>query len=333
MRAAPIILFVLAVPVAAQAASAEPVAVRLQLDASPECATREELIARVRARSDRIRFEDAAPIAVHAQLAPRPGTRGITGELSVAQPDGRATSRRLVARSCEQATDGLALILVLALDPAALTAGPAPAPPKPPPVARAAPPPVPVAPPPATAVAPPAPPTGARPAGAVEAGARLLFGPAPRPMPALTLAARVTRDRAGLLSPALILSFIHAWSGALTEPGGTATFQLEAAQLDACALRLVVRALEVRGCASGFAGRLAAAGSNTYSPASARRPLAAAGASLLVDAALTRRLQVGGRLEADGALIRDQFSFSPSVFYRAAALIVSAGISVGLRFP
>jgi hypothetical protein len=239
------------------------------------------------------------------------------------QPNGTESVRRILAPSCEQASDALALVMVLALDPAALSASPPP--PPPPPESRPPPP----APPPPPA-APPIP--AARTGWGVEAGVRAIRGPAPRAMPAAAVAARVTRDRPGLWSPALVLSVLHAASGDLGEPGGTAAFTLDGATLDACPLRVAASIFEARPCASLLAARLAAAGSNTYAPASARRPVVATGAALLLGAAVTTHLDVAARLEADASWIRDTFAFSPAEFHRTAPLTLAAGLAIGLRF-
>ncbi len=81
-----------------------------------------------------------------------------------------------------------------------------------------------------------------------------------------------------------------------------------------------------------LAGRLEATGSNTYAPASASRPFAAGGASLLLGVGLGPRLMLGARFEAVASWIRDAYAFSPTVFHRAAALTVAGGLSLGLRF-
>lgn len=321
VRAAPVTLFLLAA-LQAGPLRAAPVGVRLSLQASPTCTTREELMARVRARSDRIQLDDAADTVVRAAVAPLAGQRAVAGELWVEQPDGRATQRRIRAPSCEQAADALALVLVLALDPSAVIATPGP-PPAPRPISppRAAP----------AVTAPPAPDTPHT-VWAIDAGGWVVQGPAPRLMPGVALGALVARDGAGLWSPALALSWLHAGSGELAEPGGTAAFTLEAAILDLCPVRLARGRVEARGCASALVGRLAAAGSNTYAPAAAQRPFAATGVGLRVAVALPHRLQLGGRLEAGAPWQRDAFAFSPTVFHRAAAVTLAAGLSLGVRF-
>lgn len=322
VRAAPVILFLLAA-LQASPLRAEPVGVRLELQASPSCTTREELMARVRARSDRIQLDDAARTVVRASVTPAAGQRTVAGELSVEQPDGRATQRRIRAPSCEQAADALALVLVLALDPSAVIAPPRPEPPL---IPR------PPALPPVTARPALAAPASARTGGSIEAGGWVVVGPAPRLMPAVALGGLVGRDRAGLWSPALALSWLHAGSGELAEPGGSAAFRLDVAIVDLCPVRIARWQVEARACASALLGRLAAAGSNTYAPASAQRPFAATGAGLRLAVALPGHLQLGGHLEIDAPWQRDAFAFSPTVFHRAAAVTLAAGLSVGVRF-
>jgi hypothetical protein len=106
------------------AAPGEPAATaaRLEVQALPDCTTREELAARVAARSHRIHFDDeAAGPTVRAVIAPAP-RGGAVGELVIVQPDGRSSSRRLSAASCAEATDAIALIIALTLDPLSATA-------------------------------------------------------------------------------------------------------------------------------------------------------------------------------------------------------------------
>ena len=103
----------------AAAASAELAAAsaRLEVQALPDCTTREELAARVTARSRRIHLDDepAAGPTIRAVIAH--GPHGAVGELVIVQPDGRTSSRRLSAASCAEATDAIALIIALTLDP------------------------------------------------------------------------------------------------------------------------------------------------------------------------------------------------------------------------
>jgi hypothetical protein len=115
---------------AARAARAEgdPIAsARLEVQALPDCTSREELMARVAARSRRIHFVDdeSAGRSIRAVIGPgaRPGA--FVGMLVIATPDGKSATRRISAPSCAEATDALALIIALTLDPAAAVTAPA----------------------------------------------------------------------------------------------------------------------------------------------------------------------------------------------------------------
>ena len=322
---------------AADAAATQPVAVstgsrviaHLDVDAPPDCTTREELASRVAARSSRIRFDQTGEVAVRVTIARLPGGRTVAGELTITRPGAPAAVRRLTAQSCDQASDGLALVIALALDPDSPETAAASEPPIAPSPAVVKP----------TPAAPPRPAStpstilGARTVWGAEAGAEAIVGPAPRVMPGIRVGARVTRDRTGSAwSPALVLSVVHAWTGELGQPGGTAAFTLDAANLDACPVRLSGLGWEANACGSLLVGRLEAAGSNTYAPASASRPFAAGGASLLMAIGLGPHLLLGARFEAAASWIRDTYAFSPIVFHRAAALTLAGGLWLGLRF-
>jgi hypothetical protein len=332
---------------AAPAAEAELAVARLEVTARAECATREELVARVAARSRRIRFVEEAGVepAVHASIEAAP-RGGAVGALEITGAQGTTALRRISGPSCAQVTDALALIITLTLDPTAAIEPAPPAPvPAPPPAPAPAPAPPPPPPPP-PAVAPPVPAESAQPAEppravpraarvrfGAGAAAELVFGAAPRALPGFSLHALAALDRDGLWSPALILWGTHAWTDSLVEPGGTASFTLDAATLDACALRLRLAPVEARACATGMVGRLVASGSNTYVPASAARPYAAAGGALLVAVDVGSFFVVAGRFGAGASLVRDSFEFSPAVFHRTAAVTLAGSLGMGVRFP
>src|SRR5271170_6526402 len=70
-------------------------AARLEVQALPDCATREALVARVAARSSRIHWAaDAAGPTLRAAVARAPHA-GAVAELTIVQPDGTISSRRL----------------------------------------------------------------------------------------------------------------------------------------------------------------------------------------------------------------------------------------------
>jgi len=120
MKLGTALLMALLLPIAAGTAQATPSTtatnVRLEVLGSSTCITREELASRVLARSPRIRFVDESTLSVQASVEmPRPGT--VVADLVIASADGNRSPRRVVVRSCAEATDALALIITVTLDP------------------------------------------------------------------------------------------------------------------------------------------------------------------------------------------------------------------------
>jgi hypothetical protein len=338
-------LLVAALLVAAPAAvRAEGSTARLDVDASPSCSTRDELMARVAARSTRIRFvTDGAGIPFMTARI-EAGTKGNTvAELTVVEPDGRRFTRRLEAPSCAAATDALALVVAITLDPGA-AAGAAPASPD----AKAAAPIVTVDPS-ATARTAEATVAGdghlagndageAAAAGSqsrltLGAAGEVVTGPAPAAMPGIALDLQAALDRASIWSPAAILTLSHVWSADLSEPAGRAAFTLDLLGLDACPVRVVLLRLEARGCVAGSVGRLAARGSNTYDPRSVSRPFATAGGAVRLTLPVAWRVEARARFGVGAALWRDAFEFTPDVFHRVASVTLVGDLGIGVRFP
>jgi hypothetical protein len=343
--------FALLVLLPAAAAHAQAPAARLDVDANPACSSRDELVARVAARSTRIRFvNDGAGVpslAARIDVGPR---GGVIAELIVVEPDGRRFSRRLEAPSCAAATDALALVVAITLDPSVATGDGSKAPPPPDTATPAAgtpagtpgpappPPPPPAAGPEAgtaqtaapQAAATPGPASGYLTAG-VSGGA--IQGPAPTLMAGLGLEVQAGLERGSVLSPALMLSLTHAWSGDVIESDGTAAFSMDLVALDICPARVVLLRLEARACAAGSFGRLAAHGSNTFDPTSVVRPFATAGGAARLAVPFGARIQVGVRLGAGATLWRDAFEFTPKVFHRAASVTLVGDVGIGVRFP
>jgi hypothetical protein len=333
------LLTALALP--ASAVAAQPPALQLQVDASPDCTTREELMSRVTARTSRITFAGPGEAVdrISVRVVVTTGTRAVWGDLTITEPGSSPAVRRLSAPSCEQLTDAVALVIALAFDPgAAATPSESAAPPpaiETPPEAARPPPPAPPAPPPIAAPVAARGPEPARPGHlrlGAAAGAQVLFGPAPHPMPGVTVDVTLGWDRPSVWSPAARLSAGLAWSGALHETGGDAAFSLDTLTLDACPMRLSPGKLEVLACATGTLGRLGAAGSQTFDQASAVRPFAAAGGAAVVTLRVGQALEVAVRGSAGASWIRDAFAFAPNVFYRGAPLFLTAGLTGGVRF-
>ena len=334
----------------ATAAPASVAPARLEVEALPACSTRDELVARVVARSTRIRFVNDASRVPDLTARLEIGAKGVVvAELLVVEPDGRKFQRRIEAPSCAAATDALALVIAITLDPSANTgevspggttdaanaaSPPAEAPPR---AQEAAP---------AVASLPPSPARAAdvdtvaadgSPAGAfrftVGVGAEAVAGPAPVAMPGPAVELQAGYERTSILSPALVLTFAHLWSDPLNEGAGTARFALDWAGLDACPVRLAVARIEVRACAAASFGRLTAEGSETYDPRAVARPFATAGGAARLSLLLPLHLEVRARFGAGATLWRDAFQFRPDVFHRVASVTLVGDVGIGVRFP
>jgi hypothetical protein len=340
--------------------------VHLELSAAPDCATDAELIARVAARSTRIHFgpSGTGTFELRVEIAPGPNDAQL-GRLSLIDPSGRRSNRRLTAPTCAETVDAVALVAVISLDPSYAPSGDAPAardlaadgqvaPPAgnqpdgdraevSTPARRASEraaadrPPVPAGVGPAhvegdaeTAAPPPI--SARRHLGAGVAG-QLISGPAPHPMPAVAVHLFAALDRPSIWSPALRLTVQHGWQNGVDEPGGTADFALDTVALDLCFLRLSVAAVDLRGCATATAGRLSASGSDTFSPASQARPFLAAGGTAILEIALGRWVTMAGSVGAADTPIHDAFEFSPVIFHRVSATTLTFDLGMGVRFP
>lgn len=318
--------------------------VRLELRAPRDCTSRADLAARIAARSSHIEVVDGAAISAHVDVgSPRSGS--VVADLVLTSPGVEQSSRRVVARSCAEVADGVALIIAVTLDPNLRaqpasgngpgdghTARPLAKPMESPPIPAPVPPP---AAPPAemkTVATPALAPHSAqrRELGASAAG-QAIFGPAPSAMPGIALYLLAGLDREGPWAPALIVGATHAWRSDLAETGGSASFTLEAGSLDACPVRLRWWRLTARPCASGLIGRLATQGSNTRQQASAARPFGAASAVLW--AGFGSPIEVTARLGIGVTLLRDSYEFATNIFYRAEAITISASIGVGVHWP
>jgi hypothetical protein len=150
-------------------------------------------------------------------------------------------------------------------------------------------------------------------------------------MPCIAVYAVHARDRAALWSPAVAVGAFHAWRSDLAEPGGKAAFALDAATIDACALRVRASVVNVRACAAVLFGRLSASGSNTDDAASFGRLFAAAGAVGVLTVDLGSRAELSARIGTGLTLWRDSFEFATTPFHTASRLTTSAGIGVGFR--
>jgi len=303
----------------------------VSVDADPACATRADLIARVQARSPRVKFDEQnGEIRIRAQFSASPaGT--IAGAVQLAAAGAKPSLRRVLANSCDEASDAVALIIAVTLDPTAAASanGTADAEAAPADVRRPP---------------PPKPQTGRRNAEPAKTEARgqtlgvqlagqAFVGPAPSVMPGVALYATVGIDRPALWSPAVLLGVTHAWRTDIGAVGGTAAFKLDAASFDACPWRLRLGQIDARPCASALIGRLRAVGSETRNAASEiARPFWVVGGAAVLSAELPWLLEVSARLAVGANLVRDSFEFTPIVFHEVSAVTTAASVGLGLRW-
>jgi len=351
---------------ASGASSATPatVAARLEVHAAEDCTTQNDIAARVVVRSPGVRFtNDASGLTFRAEVtATRAG--GVAGELVIAGPGSKASTRRIAARSCTEVADAVALIIAVALDSTspseteaayegmAMSGDAGSPPPTPGSSPAAVPAPAAVAAPSQGATERPdssaprgtsstANPSDSSSPGSFDGARRRFgldvelgswFGPAPSVMPGVTVLAMAAIERDALWSPALIVGATHAWTSGQAEPGGTASFTLDVASLDACALAVRIPAVTARACGSASVGLMSASGTETRSPAAFVRPFVVAGATIHVTANLGSIFVLSARLMAGITPIRDSYEFTPVVFYQAAPMTASASLGFGARW-
>jgi hypothetical protein len=341
--------------------------VRIDVRAAPSCTSRSELVARVLERAPRIQFvEDDSSGRVQADFTElRNGD--VAGTVVLVRPDATPSTRRVVARSCSQAADAIALIIAVSFDPesvssatasngeASATSASTPAAAK----ARTndddrpgAKPQSPagepstqserVNPPEAasgragaeeldTATAEPASARARRFSFGAHVAAQTVFGPAPAVLPGVSLYGLVELGGDSIWWPALLIGVMHAWRAGFEEPGGDASFLLDAATLDLCPVKFEASRLHVRACGSALFGRLSVEGSSTRNPAGAlSRPFALAGGAAIVALRLDSRVELTARLALGSTLVRDSFEFTPVVFHTVSPVTVLASVGIGL---
>jgi hypothetical protein len=347
----------------ADVSGAGPTRLQLAVHAAPECTSRRDLATRIAERSPRIEVVDEAPVSAEVTVTSRrPGK--VAADLVLGVGGAVQPARRVMARTCPEVADGVALIIAVTLDPSLRRGPPAaadergvapseapgpagsggataasgeqkPAPLSPPAPKPADHPPAPPAPPEGTATRSPPPPDVAPPMprrhefGAYLAGQTVL-GPAPAIMPGIAVYAMAALERQGPWSPALVFGATRVWRADLSETGGTASFTLDAVSLDACPLQLRWTGLTARPCASALLGRLTTRGSNATPALSATRPFAVAGA--VIGAGFGSKVEVSARLAVGLTLIRDSYEFGTAVFHRADPITVSASVGLGAHW-
>jgi hypothetical protein len=92
----------------------------LEIAAAQDCATVASIATRVAKRSARIEFVDTGPglPILRGKIERVSGANsGVSVELTVVQPTGQTARRKLIAPTCEQGAEALALLITLTLDP------------------------------------------------------------------------------------------------------------------------------------------------------------------------------------------------------------------------
>lgn len=348
-------VYAAAIGIAAAAPEIPIASAQLEVDANPGCTTRADVVARVRARSPRVRFIDnGGALAIRAQFSTTQ-SGAVAGDITLASPGAKSSVRHVVARSCSEAADAVALIIAVTLDPTSVEQHERAATTEATPAASSAGNatesanedttsaqtpstlaqnrPLPASP----AAGPPGANEAARSRGRGTYGAELaaqsFLGPAPGVMPGVALYATAAIDRPAIWSPAVTLGVSHAWRTGIEERGGTASFTLDATSFDACPVRFRLGSIHARPCGSVLIGRLSARGTDTHNPASERaRPFWVVGGAAILTADLTWPLEVSARFAVGANLLRDSFEFAPVVFHTVPAITASASLGLGVRW-
>jgi hypothetical protein len=328
-------------------------AAHLHVESSPSCASRGDLIARVLSRAPHVRFvEDDAALYVRVKVdATQPSA--VVSEVTLARGGEQPSTRRVVAASCTEASDAIAVIIAIAIAKSASgldsgeggstaapadTAGRTDAARRVNPAGASA-----AGQTPArkdSAAVPdgfattPSSGLGSRPRFALQLAGQSFVAPAPGVMLGVGAYAMAGLDTASTWSPALVLGAARAWRTGVEARGGTASFTLDAVMLDVCALRFAFASVETRLCASVLGGRLSAEGSNTLNaPGVVARPFWVVGGSALFTRGVGAHFEVSARLAVGVNLVRDEFEFAPVVFHEVPAVTIAPSVGFGARFP
>lgn len=354
-----------------RALAQEPVEpIRLTYRASHGCPNEAEFVARVRARTARVRPAGPREAARTFDVAVDAGPLA-RGRVTIIQDDQPVGTRSVQGDTCSEVVDAIALVVALAIDPRASPPRDSPGPalqpalsesspsvslpdPSPNPTA-ALPRAVPPIRPPSTLpeIAPPrnqrtsepihdavaTDTTHARPAASHHAFAGADFAVAAGVAPSALLAGVPfvgwRANRSTWFDPSLRLAFFRAGTGAFdVQAGGTATFTITVGRLDACPVAFT-HASRVRAtvCARVEAGALDAAGGGIAAAQSSLRPWFAAGPLARAEWSLVPPFFLD--LEA-GALFRivaDRYGFYPDVtVYNVPVVGLGAGAGLGVDF-
>ncbi len=334
--------------VVAAHAQAPTVPVRVDFHGMEGCSDGAELQRELDARDARIRTVgpgERAPLLVVTLT--RGGRQLVHGRLVVEDVDGTSSRRDVDGDGCESVLGALALMAVIAVDPAAKPPSTNPTGTTSPTGATS-----PTGTTSATSPTSPtsaedsgAPPEGASPTGhrgigegqgphvGVTAGAGATTGISPAVAWTLPLSAEVAWGRETAASFLLRGGFLHADSGQDKATGGDVRFELDEGTLDLCASFPVTSALRLLPCAHTEAGSLAATGSNITPARSASRPWAGLGAAGAVRYRLFSPVFLELSLGVRFPLVRDRFFFEPdTTVFRPPLAAAFGAASLGVTF-
>ncbi|HET9959936.1 MAG TPA: hypothetical protein VFQ61_35835 [Polyangiaceae bacterium] len=341
------------------------------MQAKPECTSRADLAARVESRLPHVRFVVEGTALVARARFTRLASGNVLGEVRLEGPGGAMATRRIVAQSCTQAAEAIALVISVTVDPNALlstgstnsgkvsegsslptrgeratspsdagevTAGgletkPVESPNLPAPAVNEQ-----------SANGSDQDSSGAstlrgsdpvafsgKPYFGTYVTAHAGLGVAPRPMMGVALYALAALESEGLFAPALMLGAAHVARNGFVEQGGKANFELDTLSLDACPVRVRWELIGARACIWLLGGRLTATGSATSSPTSVHRPFLAGGGSAVLTARLLPALELSARAAVGANFVRDSFEFSPFVFHTVSPVFASLSLGLGIR--
>ncbi len=315
--------------------------VRLVYESSDACPDREGFEALVRARTERALFvgpySSARTFEVHLTGGPSP-----RGQLTVRRDGIDEGAREVRADTCSDVAEALALVVALAIDPnsrvgAPPPTGPPPASPTTSPPAAAAPPVQGAPPPPASMDSTPIPDKSeesSRPSSlphTLYVGADLAMATGISLEPLVTVSPRRgwRAESTSPVAPSVSVGLIHATSGALSIPVGTASLAWTAGQIDGCVLSWPPGRVRVLGCLRAEGGALTASGSDITPLQSRTRAWFAAGPVARGEWALLPPLFVTAEVAAMVRLTADRFFFLPDVTIRVIPVLGMEG-SAGL---
>jgi len=299
-----------------------------------ECSSARAFIQRVAPRLPSVRLvEHGQTVGLDVVLAEDDG--GVSAELVIHLESGGTSSRSILASTCDEATEAIAFVAAVALDPGAAE----------PVVVQSAEDDV-VREPNTLSSASGA--AHAEPAGGerhrrrsggeesgnvglLGVGAAVGFGVAPEAMIGPDVSLGWSFQKPGAWSPGLVVGAQYLLSGGYRQPAGVASFQQGLGRFELCPSRFGSNRLSFSPCLGLGAGWVQSEGTETDEPAQVTRPY--------FDTRLAGYLQLGlGRqsalvLSGYAAVpwIRDSYQFDAAVFHQTAAITGGLALSIGAR--